>query len=100
MNNTTKFETFDFIQYMSMDVMEELNNLEEKIKEGDGREIRHQFNHINSLLKGIEYTLDYISDKEDREHLQKAVNNMKELLVSRYNVCKKIVDQWNEEHLK
>ena len=100
MKNTTNFETFDFIQYMSMDIMGELNDLEEKIEKGDGREIRHQYNHINSLLKGIDYTLDYIADKEDREHLQKAVSNMKELLESRYNACKKIVDQWNEEHLK
>lgn len=64
MNNTTKFETFDFIQYMSLDVIGELDNLEEMIDKCDGREIRHQYNHINSLLKGIAYTLDYIIDHD------------------------------------
>ena len=100
MKNSTAFETIDFIQYMSMDVMHELNDLEEKIEKGDGREIRSQYNHINSLLKGIDYTLEYIADEDDRESLKIAVANMREFLEARYNVCKKIVDQWNEEHLK
>jgi len=100
MKSTTNFETFEFIQYMSMDVLEELNDLEEKIEKGDGREIRAQYNHINSLLKGIDYTLDYIANEDDREALRHAVENMKELLESRYNVCKKIVEDWNETHLK
>ena len=82
------------------EIFNDWSDLEEKIEKGDGREIRGQYNHINSLLKGIEYTLDYISDEQAREHLVKAVSNMKELLESRYNTCKKIVDQWNEEHLK
>lgn len=100
MKSTTNFETFEFIQYMSMDVLQELNDLEKKIEQGDGREIRCQYNHINSLLKGIEYTLDYIADEDDRENLQHAVANMREQLESRYNTCKAIVDKWNEEHLK
>lgn len=100
MKSTTNFETFEFIQYMSMDVLEELNDLEEKIEKGDGREIRAQYNHINSLLKGIDYTLDYIANEDDQKSLKHAVANMRELLESRYNACKVIVDQWNEEHLK
>jgi len=102
MKSTTNFETFDFIQYMSMDVLEELNDLEELIEMGSskGNEIRAQYNHINNLLHGIDYTLDYIADEEDREFLKKAVENMRELLKSRYKVCESLINQWKEENLK
>lgn len=100
MKSTTNFETFDFIQYMSMDVLEELNTLEEKIEAGNGKEIRDKYNGINNLLNGIDYTLDYIANEDDRESLRKAVANMRELLKSRYNICKTIVEKWNESHLK
>jgi len=100
MKSTTNFETFEFIQYMSMDVLDELNDLEEKIEAGNGKEIRDKYNGINNLLNGIDYTLDYIANEDDRESLRKAVANMRELLKSRYNICKTIVEKWNEEHLK
>ena len=100
MKSTTNFETFDFIQYMSMDVLEELNDLDEKIEAGNGKEIRDKYNGINNLLNGIDYTMDYIANEDDRESLRKAVANMRELLKSRYNICKTIVEKWNEAHLK
>ena len=93
MNNTTAFETTDFIQYMSLDVMDELRELEEHIDNKDAKNIRKQFNHCNSLLTGIRYTLEYIEDKDIRAELQRAVDNMKELLVSRHSTCKKILEE-------
>ena len=93
MNNTTAFETTDFIQYMSLDVMDELRELEEHIDNKDAKNIRKQFNHCNSLLIGIRYTLEYIEDKDTRGELQRAVDNMKELLESRHSTCKKILEE-------
>ena len=93
MNNTTAFETTDFIQYMSLDVMDELRELEEHIDNKDAKNIRKQFNHCNSLLTGIRYTLEYIEDKDIRAELQRAVDNMKELLESRHSTCKKILEE-------
>ncbi len=93
MNNTTAFETTDFIQYMSLDVMDELRELEEHIDNKDAKNIRKQYNHCNSLFTGICYTLEYIEDKDTREELQRAVDNMKELLESRYTICKKILEE-------
>ena len=93
MNNTTAFETTDFIQYMSLDVMDELRELEEHIDNKDAKNIRKQFNHCNSLLTGIRYTLEYIEDKDTRAELQRAVDNMKELLESRHSTCKKILEE-------
>ena len=93
MNNTTAFETTDFIQYMSLDVMDELRELEEHIDNKDAKNIRKQFNHCNSLLTGIRYTLEYIEDEDIRAELQRAVDNMKELLESRHSTCKKILEE-------
>ena len=93
MNNTTAFETTDFIQYMSLDVMDELRELEEHIDNKDAKNVRKQFNHCNSLLTGISYTLEYIEDEDIREELQRTVDNMKELLKSRHSICKKILEE-------
>ena len=93
MNNTTAFETTDFIQYMSLDVMDELRELEEHIDNKDAKNIRKQFNHCNSLLTGIRYTLEYIEDEDIRAELQRTVDNMKELLKSRHSICKKILEE-------
>ena len=42
MNNTTAFETTDFIQYMSLDVMDELRELEEHI---DNKAKQYRYYH-------------------------------------------------------
>ena len=53
MNNTINFKTFDFIQGMSIEITEELADLEEDIKKNDAKVVRIQYNHLSSLLKGI-----------------------------------------------
>lgn len=96
MKNTTDFETADFIQYMSLDVMDELNELEEYIDNKDAENIRKQYNHCNSLLTGIKYALIYIADEETQKVLEHAVDNMRKLLESRRQICKKIIDEQKE----
>lgn len=93
MGNTTAFETTDFIQYMSLNVIDELNQLDEYIEAKDAKKVRGQFNHCSSLLTGIHYTLEYIKDEKIREELQYAVDNMKNLLNAKHERCKAIIKE-------
>lgn len=88
-----KFNGFEFVQGMSLDVMDEINELREMLDNGaDAMDIRRQYNHIDSLLVGIGYTLEYIEDEDDRQALKKTVENMMEHLKALRPRAKKAIE--------
>lgn len=87
------FEAFQFIQGMTYDVKEEIEDLEKAIEAEDKNEVRKQYNHCQSLLTGIAYALEYIEDESARRGLLETVEEMRKLVACHHAVCKKIVNR-------
>lgn len=75
------------------DVEGELRDLEDLMKQGaeKAKEIRNQFNHINSLLTGMSYVIRYIEDAEEMEELDNLIDTMRSGLMSNRRKCMEIV---------
>lgn len=85
------FDIFGFIQGMSLDVMDEINQLDKAIEKNEKNEVRRQYNHCESLLTGIRYSLDYIEEDDIRQNLRKTVDEMRDILRERHDECKKVI---------
>ena len=80
----TKLNSIHLAAGMGADLEGELRELENLMEQGvdKAKEIRHQFNHINSLLIGMKYVIDFIEDEEDRKDLGAIVDQYKGFLMS------------------
>lgn len=75
------------------DVEGELRDLEDLMKLGTekAKQIRHQFNHIDSLLTGMSYVIRYIEDTEEMEELDNLIDTMRSGLMSNRRECMEII---------
>ena len=72
-----------FVAGMMIDVADELHDLDAAIAAKDADEVRHQYNHISSLLTGISYVVGYTSGDEKAEVIEQ-IEELKDLLESRW----------------
>lgn len=91
----TTFDAFEFVQDMSLNVNDEITTLVKLLEEAvitngaNAESIRKQYNHINSLLAGISYTLGYIECESIRKKLIETVDKMAEIVKSYRPQCAK-----------
>ena len=89
------FDAFGFVQGMSLDVNDEITTLEKLLEEAiitngaNAESIRKQYNHINSLLTGIRYTIGYIECESIRKKLIETIDKMAEIVKSYRPQCAK-----------
>ncbi len=89
----TKLNAIFLAAGIGADVSGEINDLEALMEIGveKAKEIKHQFNHINSLLTGMQYVIDYIEDEEAQKELKEIIDRQREFLMSDRRQCMEIV---------
>lgn len=89
----TKINTIHLAAGIGSDVEGEIKELENLMEQGvsKAKEIRHQFNHINSLLIGMNYVIEFIEDEEDKKALKEVTDQYKAFLMSDRRRCMEII---------
>lgn len=89
----TKFNTIQFTAAASIDLTGEFEDLDEMIARGAeaAEEIRRQYSHLNSLIQGMEYTVEFIADEEARAELIEFLADMRKELHSRWAAAMAII---------
>ena len=89
----TKFNAFQFVSGMSIDVNDEFNDLDEMIEGGVQKadEIRRTYNHLTSLLQGMKYAIGYIAEDETRKEVEATITDMENILKEKRAKCASII---------
>ena len=89
----TKFNTIQFTAAASIDLTGEFEDLDEMIARGAeaADEIRRQYSHLNSLIQGMEYTVEFIADEEARAELIEFLGDMRKDLHGRWAAAMAII---------
>lgn len=91
-----KFNALQFVNSLSCDLTGEFDDLEELIQankagEDNTDKIRYAFNHLNSLIQGFEYMVEFIADDEDRKELTEIIAQKREEHSGFYPRCASII---------
>lgn len=78
-----KFKGLQFVHSISTDLTEEFNELDEMITAAENGkdnacEIHSAYQHLGSLIQGLEYMAEFIADDGDREELAEALKDLRE----------------------
>lgn len=89
----TKFNAFQFVAGMSIDVNDEFNGLDELMEGGvqKAEEIRHTYNHLTSLLQGMKYAIGYIAEEETRKEVEETITDLENILKDKRARCAAII---------
>ena len=81
-----KFNALQFVNSLSCDLTGEFDDLEKLLQENeqDTEAIRRTCCHLNSLIQGFEYMVEFIEGDEDREELTKIIKQKREELYGYY----------------
>ena len=87
------FNAFMFVSHAASDLNGEFTDLENLMEQGGdkAREIGNAFQHLVSLIQGMEYTIDFIEDDEARHEIVEVINEWQETLMGYRAGCMKII---------
>jgi len=78
-----KINAIELAAGIGCDVEDEIRDLEALMAEGEtkSKAIRRQFSHIDSLLTGMRYVINYTEEEETRHELSALIDRMREDLL-------------------
>ena len=87
------FNAFMFVSHAASDLNGEFTDLENLMEQGGdkAREIGNAFQHLVSLIQGMEYTIDFIEDDEARHEIVEVIKEWQETLMGYRAGCMKII---------
>lgn len=92
-----KFNVIQFVATAAVDLNGEFEDLENLVEEGAEKvkEIQRQYNHLDSLIQGMEYTVEFISDDETCEEVGEFLKDQRKYLMNLLPACLQVV--WSEK---
>ena len=91
-----KFNALQFVNSLSCDLTGEFDDLEELIQankagEDNADKIHSSYTHLNSLIQGFEYMVEFIANDEDRKELTEIIAQKREEHSGFYPRCASII---------
>lgn len=77
-----KFKGLQFVASITADLTGEFDSLEEKIVanksgEDNAHELQNDYCHLGSLIQGLEYMAEFISDEDDEKELEEVLKDLR-----------------------
>lgn len=88
-----EFNAFMFVSHAAADLEGEFTDLEELLEQGQAKahEIANSFRHLESLIQGMKYTIDFIEDDEARHEIGEVIEDWRNTLLTYRASCMMIV---------
>lgn len=88
-----KFNAIQFVATAAVDLNGEFEDLEKLVEEGaeKAEAIRHQWNHLDSLIQGMEYTIEFIDDEEISDEVGGFLQDQRKYLMALLPGCLQVV---------
>lgn len=88
-----KFNAIQFVATAAVDLNGEFEDLEKLVEEGaeKAEAIRRQWNHLDSLIQGMEYTIEFIDDEEISDEVGGFLQDQRKYLMTLLPGCLQVV---------